>query len=528
MKGVFTTWGSLHDKYTPVILVLLGFVLTSFFMKVIFIDDNGLWLDEAYTAWFADKTFYELWFEIPKFESHPPLYYSLVRVWSYIPIGDVNSQIRWLSLFLSIPPLFAAYSLSSMLGRKVNAPNSLPILSLFVLSTFPIFMWNSIEARPYMLFLCGFSFQCLAVAKIVFRKDSGIAPWVLFSFASILSNWSHSVGVIYTATAGLFVLLHLIANRDGKQFTRLLWSIFAVTFFTFPLLVMLIHQASSWSGGSWVPDPSLALLFKYLFSVYGFSEAHWLVVKVFGDGKVVPFLSATLSSIPLCLALFASINLFRNRCRRVLMFLLFFWLGAPAAIYLISVIVDVNIVMARVFFPTIFSYSLLVALGVTAIPLSRSAIPMFFLATGFLFAGFLKLHYGYKESWEDVIETVEEYVENGTTVYLLPNYIEVILYVYAGDLLGNSKVVALPRSFPALNQPGNYYPGGTPSVPGILPQDLNSLDQVMSDSQVIIVTRSGAVYDKDNLVQSKLKSKFSKQTVLIEQPATVTLYEKSY
>ena len=40
-----------------------------------------LWLDEAYSAWFSAQSWHVLWTDVPTYETHPPFYYSLLKLW---------------------------------------------------------------------------------------------------------------------------------------------------------------------------------------------------------------------------------------------------------------------------------------------------------------------------------------------------------------------------------------------------------------------------------------------------------------
>ena len=62
-------------------MLLIGVIGSSVALKYQSINLFSYWLDEAYTVWFAKQSFYDLWFLIPGFESHPPFYYTLVKMW---------------------------------------------------------------------------------------------------------------------------------------------------------------------------------------------------------------------------------------------------------------------------------------------------------------------------------------------------------------------------------------------------------------------------------------------------------------
>ena len=42
---------------------------------------RNLWLDEAFSAWFSERSLHYLWTVLPTYEAHPPFYYSLLKVW---------------------------------------------------------------------------------------------------------------------------------------------------------------------------------------------------------------------------------------------------------------------------------------------------------------------------------------------------------------------------------------------------------------------------------------------------------------
>ncbi|NJO54288.1 MAG: hypothetical protein HC829_05055, partial [Bacteroidales bacterium] len=70
-----------------------------------------LWLDEAYSFWFSGQSFRSLWTFVPTFETHPPVYYSLLRLWRVF--GEDETALRSLSAVLGILATAAVY----LLGR---------------------------------------------------------------------------------------------------------------------------------------------------------------------------------------------------------------------------------------------------------------------------------------------------------------------------------------------------------------------------------------------------------------------------
>ena len=56
-------------------------ILIATALRTLTLPDRPLWLDETYSAWFASRSLVELWTEVPLYETHPPLYYTLLKGW---------------------------------------------------------------------------------------------------------------------------------------------------------------------------------------------------------------------------------------------------------------------------------------------------------------------------------------------------------------------------------------------------------------------------------------------------------------
>jgi mannosyltransferase len=64
------------------------------------LSSRSLWLDETYSAWFAHLPLRELWTRAPLYETHPPLYYTLLKGWSALA-GCSEAGLRSLSVLAS-------------------------------------------------------------------------------------------------------------------------------------------------------------------------------------------------------------------------------------------------------------------------------------------------------------------------------------------------------------------------------------------------------------------------------------------
>src|SRR4051812_23952377 len=74
-EGIRVAW-----RVTPLRLAAAITVL-ALALRLINLGGRPLWLDEAFSAWFADRSFNYLWTVLPTYEAHPPFYYSLLKLW---------------------------------------------------------------------------------------------------------------------------------------------------------------------------------------------------------------------------------------------------------------------------------------------------------------------------------------------------------------------------------------------------------------------------------------------------------------
>ncbi len=86
MRGRLGFWAAVA------LLVALGVALRAWGLGA-----APLWLDEAYSAYAADHGWAFLWRVVPLYETHPPVYYSLLHLWVGLA-GDGMLALRLLGL----------------------------------------------------------------------------------------------------------------------------------------------------------------------------------------------------------------------------------------------------------------------------------------------------------------------------------------------------------------------------------------------------------------------------------------------
>ena len=76
--------------------LLLGILLLAglgLWLRIVHISLKPLWLDEAYSAFAAAHDLRFLWTVVPQYETHPPVYYSMLHGWTLLA-GDSLIALR--------------------------------------------------------------------------------------------------------------------------------------------------------------------------------------------------------------------------------------------------------------------------------------------------------------------------------------------------------------------------------------------------------------------------------------------------
>ncbi|MBK8780967.1 MAG: hypothetical protein IPO22_04045 [Anaerolineales bacterium] len=66
-------------KFAP--WLALAVTLMGGFCEVFLLTDKGMWLDETFSVWLANKSVPDMLQWIVKIDQHPPLYYLLLHYW---------------------------------------------------------------------------------------------------------------------------------------------------------------------------------------------------------------------------------------------------------------------------------------------------------------------------------------------------------------------------------------------------------------------------------------------------------------
>lgn len=235
-----------------------------------------LWLDEAYSAYAASKGFGFLWEVVPQYETHPPFYYSLLRLWTLI-FGDGLAALRSLGLLCGVAAIgtgiLAAREIGLATGHDARGRTMLVSAAamLLALATLPIEMTR--EVRPYPVMALVYAGLIAVLFRLARQMAAGGSLWCgaylgyLVLLALLL--WLHNLGVLYAAAAGLALLI-LCWRRDWtrQDWVALVLGHVAVLLVWLPALAILSSQAPTWVQSTWL---------RFSFS----ERLPWTVARIF-------------------------------------------------------------------------------------------------------------------------------------------------------------------------------------------------------------------------------------------------------
>jgi mannosyltransferase len=171
---------------------------------------QGLWYDEAVTAWLLRGTPAQMLSALPHSESTPPLYYLLA--WSWVRLfGDTAAGLRALSAVAGTATVAVVFAAGrSLVSRRVG------LIAAALVAVNPLLLWYSQEARSYaLLVLLGALALWLALRVREEPTPGRLLAWAL---GAALALATHYFAAFVVAPQAVLVL----AQRRAALRWRLL------------------------------------------------------------------------------------------------------------------------------------------------------------------------------------------------------------------------------------------------------------------------------------------------------------------
>jgi len=136
-------------------------------LRVLLLDQKGLWLDEAFSVWLANHSVVDMLQWIIKVDQHPPLYYLLLHSW-ISRIGDTPYDVRLLSALFGAGTIPVMY----LIGKRISGA-VVGLAAAGFLAFSPFHIYYAQEARMYTLLTFNAAAAIYALARLLTDSRPG-------------------------------------------------------------------------------------------------------------------------------------------------------------------------------------------------------------------------------------------------------------------------------------------------------------------------------------------------------------------
>jgi hypothetical protein len=221
-------------------VMIAAAVLVGLVLRLLFLGSKSIWLDEAMSIGFAERSAQLLSGSFD--HSHPPLYYILLHYW--LPLGRTESLLRLSSALVGTLAIPLSYGLAHALGGRKVAQTTLWLTALS-----PLLVWYSQELRSYSLLATLGLVVALAFVHLITRPHVGW--WLLFVLVMSASIYTHYAAfLLLPAQLALLVVLYVQRRitRKGLLYWLMAWPV-----------VLLLY-------GPWLVSPGMQAFTGLIFT----------------------------------------------------------------------------------------------------------------------------------------------------------------------------------------------------------------------------------------------------------------------
>lgn len=473
---------------------------------------RSLWLDESYSAWFSALPLHELWTSVPLYETHPPVFYTLLKGWSTV-FGNGEAALRSLSVLASTGSIL----LVAVSGRALRAGalgDRVALLAALLLAVNRGSIQYAQQSRPYALE------TLLASATILFslillrrlsRSADGERSWQALWPAMLglgacagATLWLHNTAIfiVFGIWAGLIVSLLTLVNKPRLQqalaigipgvVALLIWS---------PFVPMLIRESTNVAHMSfWISMAPKDLISTWYLATGGALPMIPMLLLCLA-GVVVLWRTDRAATLHLCIVLllpWATILVYSYLSKPIYISRLFAWV-APALMVLAAIGILAGIRSAWRF---------------------RATLAILVLSLISTVAYYVKP----TEDWRGMIATVAAQAQPGDGLIAYPNELTVVLHYYVPPQRPFPEVSYIPAPFPALGRQAKYI--GNLGAPAVQESDAAQVRAVMAQHHRIwVVNRVGGLYDRGDVIHKELTKKMKLVRSFGDDNITFELFE---
>lgn len=183
-------------------------------LRVAFLDARSLTFEETFSAHVAGLPWSDAWRLVAGMDSHPPLYYLLLKLWTVL--GTTPAVLRFLSLLFGVLLLLPTWLLARAVGGRTVAWMAAVLLAGSALA-----IQASVEVRMYSLLTLLATWSTF----LFFRATIGATrPWVWVGYGLVIAAalLVHYFAFFLLAAHAAYIVLYHRADRPVR-----LWFLIA-------------------------------------------------------------------------------------------------------------------------------------------------------------------------------------------------------------------------------------------------------------------------------------------------------------
>lgn len=468
-----------------------GVVALALLLRLPTLSGRSVWMDEAYSYWFSHLSWTDLWTKTPAYETHPPFYYSLLKLWTAWA-GTSEAGMRSLSVLASV----VTVALTAFAPRLLRLPKRYGSVGIAAAALLAVNEGNieyAQQARPYALQTLFCTLLILLTASMLRRMfdarrehariEHGVRLAVLSGIAGGIVLWLHNTSpfIIFSNSVASFAAIMLFSRYRRADLLLAAGSLALSLLVWSPCVPILLIESRTVASAFWVTISPKMLIWPYTLAAggkYAFIPAAAVAVLawlgMFRDNRGLAIHAASMLLLPV-LCIFTISYLFTP----VFITRTFAWM-APLFLFVVS----------------------LGLFGAIPSPGLRHGLLAVLIALGLVqCVGY------YRTPTEDLrgaVRYLRDNVRAGDAVLLYPNEMEVGLHYYARHLAHPFELAAIPARYPALGLKRPYL-GSNKGAPAAIESDRAQIDALLATHPRVWLV--GAWQDADgvpNVVGSEL------------------------
>ncbi|MEI7604177.1 MAG: hypothetical protein WCJ19_04100 [bacterium] len=247
------------------------FLILGLIVRLPYLVLEPVFWDESF-SWVIKQHSFTGIIEATSVDTHPPLYYIVLKIWTSI-FGDNIYVMRSLSILFWICTMIVLF----ILIRRISKNITKRVLIYSILTLFPLLMWLSVLSRMYSM---AIFFVLLSVIFLDnYIKSKKIFNLLLYSLFTLISLYTLNVSLFIWIGANIFYLLNIfkfnlnsiISKAKSADFIK--WILFQIIIFVLylPWFIVAIHQSSGAAVNQlkWLPEFSPVVIIQIPSVLFG-------------------------------------------------------------------------------------------------------------------------------------------------------------------------------------------------------------------------------------------------------------------